>query len=130
MKRLNAVALVVLLPLVASGAVADADAGAIAGQSYYTHERQGRLVLLGDPGSGKTTLLKTLASGVSSKEWPEYGRLIPVFVSLRHYADRAITLPSVCCGRREERVRLYDQSETCRQVGRYARRNAGRGPFS
>ena len=56
-------------------------------RQILTEPKQKRLVLLGAPGSGKSTLLKAWASGISRRESPELRELIPVFVSLRSYAQ-------------------------------------------
>jgi energy-coupling factor transporter ATP-binding protein EcfA2 len=56
-------------------------------RQILTDPKQKRLVLLGAPGSGKSTLLKAWASGISRRESTELRELIPVFVSLRSFAQ-------------------------------------------
>ena len=56
-------------------------------RQILTDPKKKRLVLLGAPGSGKSTLLKAWASGISRRESQELRELIPVFVSLRSYAQ-------------------------------------------
>ena len=56
-------------------------------EKILTDPGQKRLLLLGAPGSGKSTLLKALAAGISRREWPQFGDLVPVLVSLREYAQ-------------------------------------------
>ena len=57
-----------------------------------TSNEHGRLMILGDPGSGKSTLLKTLATGISKKQWHELRQYIPVFVSLRAFSLQSLPL--------------------------------------
>lgn len=56
-------------------------------RQILTDPQQRRLVLLGAPGSGKSTLLKSWATGVSQRESMELREAVPVFVSLRSYAQ-------------------------------------------
>lgn len=58
-------------------------------REILTDDDERRQVILGDPGSGKTTLMKAIAAGVSLKQWQELEQLVPVFVTLRAYADEA-----------------------------------------
>ncbi len=56
-------------------------------QQILTDPQKPKLVLLGAPGSGKSTLLKALATGVSRGESEALKTMIPVFLSLRSYAQ-------------------------------------------
>jgi len=68
-------------------------------------------VLLGAPGSGKSTLLKAWASGISRRESQELRELIPVFVSLRSYAQAEPEQARDAAWEIKERAGLFSATE-------------------
>ena len=58
-------------------------------REVLTNHNQRRLIILGAPGSGKTTMLKSLATGVSRRQWAEFSDYFPIFISLRSYSQHS-----------------------------------------